>query len=90
MLCRNSSESEHAEGNRLNSIFKENILIYRVNLYLLVVLTHSLTGWTVWSLNPCGWRGLPHSFLWALGPTKISVKMVPGLFPKVKVPGVWH
>jgi hypothetical protein len=90
VLRRNNSEREHAEGNRLNSIFKENILIYRINLYLPVDLTHSLTGWTVRSLKPSGWRDFPHPVITALGPAQISAKGVPGLLPRVKMPGVWH
>ena len=90
VLYRNSSERERAGGNRLNSIFKENMLICRVNLYLPVVLTHSLTGQTVRSLNPGRWCDFPHPFVTDLGPTQISVTGVPGLFLRVKVPGVWH
>jgi len=67
VLCRNRSEREQAERNRLNSTFKENMLLYRVNLYLPVVLSHSFTGREVRSLNRGGWRDVLHPFITALG-----------------------
>lgn len=42
VLSRNGIERARAEGNGINFIFKENMLICRVDFYLLVVLTHSL------------------------------------------------
>ena len=47
-------------------------------------------GLEVRGLNPCGGRDFLHSSRSALGPTQLSIQLVPGLFPTGKAAVAWR